>query len=100
HGCVGGGVAAVVEVANGDALNAGNREGSLKVLTSTNAGADGGKANGITRCNRARGIECTWLENRLGDCSSDDRAGTDLHELAAGQGIFGHGSFRPHKVLK
>jgi len=91
-------VTAVVEIAYRDALNARNRERCLKVLASANAGADRGEAHGVAGRNRARGgIEDVGLQNGFSDGGGDESAGTDLHELAARQGIFRHRSFRPHK---
>jgi hypothetical protein len=40
------------------------------------------------------------LQNGFSDGGGDESAGTDLHELAARQGIFGHRSFSPSQVLK
>src|SRR6266581_2783339 len=50
---LGGGVAAVVEIADSHALDAGHIERSLEVFASANAGADGGEADGVDGRNAA-----------------------------------------------
>ena len=95
--CVGGGVAAVIEIANADALHTGNAEGCLEMFASADAGADRSKVNSVAGRNRAwRSGQDMGLQYVLGDGSSDQGSGTDLHELAARQGILGH-EFSPHK---
>ena len=70
-----GGVAAVVEVADGDALNAGNLERSFEMFASANAGADGGEANGVAGSDRARRSgQHVRLQDSFGDCSSGESA--------------------------
>ena len=84
-----GGVAAVIKIADGDALNAGNAERSLEVFASANAGADGGEANGVAGRDRTRrGGEHMGLQDGFGDGGRGESAGTELNELTAGQGIF------------
>jgi hypothetical protein len=66
-----GDVAAVIKVADGDALYAGNVERSLEMFASANAGADGGEAHGVTRSDRARGRgEQVRLQHSFGDRGS------------------------------
>ena len=91
HRFLGGGVAAVVKIADRDALNAGHIERRLEMFASANAGADGGEADGVAGRNPARGsVELMRLQDVLGDGGSSDRAGTELNESTAGQGILRH----------
>ena len=86
-----GGVAAVIKVAHGDALNAGDVERSLEMFASANAGADGGEAYGVAgRDGTRRGGEQVRLQDSLGDRSSGDGASADVDELTTSQGIVSH----------
>ena len=86
-----GGVAAVIEIANRNALNTGNAERGLKMLASADTCADGGEANGIAGRDRpGRCGEQVRLQNVLGDGGRSDRAASDLHELTSGKRRFGH----------
>jgi hypothetical protein len=86
-----GDVAAVIQVADGDALNARNLEGSLKVFASADAGADGGEAYGVAGSDRtARGGKQVGLQDRFGDRSGGESAGAKVNELTTGQGILCH----------
>ncbi len=51
------GVAAVVEIAYGDALNAGHTERGLEMFASADAGADRGEADGVAGRNWARVLQ-------------------------------------------
>ena len=91
HRFLRGGVTAVVEVADGDALYAGNVKRGLEMFASANAGADGGEANGVAGRDRAcGGGEHVRLQYVLGDGGGGDSAATDLNELTTRQGIFSH----------
>src|SRR6201997_630891 len=96
-----GGMAAVVEIADGDALNAGNFEGSLEVFASANAGADGGEANGVAGGDgtRPRG-EHMRLQDIFGDGGGGDGAAAEVNELTTREGMFRHEIFRPHKCVE
>ena len=86
-----GDVAAVIEVANGDALNAGNVERSLEMFASANAGADGGEAHGVAGSDgTGRGGKQAGLQNIFGDGGGGDGAGADVDELTTSQGILSH----------
>ena len=91
HGFLRGDVAAVIEVADGDALNAGNLEGSLEMFASANAGADGGEAHGVAGSDRTgRGGEQMGLQDRLWRRVGGESAGAEMDELTTGQGILCH----------
>ena len=91
HRFAGGGVAAVVKIADADALDAGNVERSLEVFASANAGADGSEADSVAGRNAARGsIKLMRLQDVFGDGCSSDRAGTELNKSTTGQGILRH----------
>src|ERR1700756_2484047 len=93
-----GGVAAVIEVADRDALNAGNVERGFEVLASANAGADGGETDGIAGRDGARsGGEHMRLQDIIGDGGGGDSAAAELNELTTREGMFRHEIFRPHK---
>ena len=81
HRFAGGGVAAVVKIADADALNAGDVERSLEVFASANAGADRGKADGVAGRNAPRGgVELMRLQDVFGDGGGSNRAGTELNK--------------------
>ena len=64
YGFLRGDVAAVIQVADSDALDAGHVERSLEVFASANAGADGGEAHGVAGRDRARrGGKYAGLQN-------------------------------------
>ena len=85
------GVAAVVEVTNRDALDAGNAERSFEVFASANAGADGSETDGIAGSDGTRrGGKQMRLQDIFGDRGGGKSAGAEMNELTAGQGIFGH----------
>jgi hypothetical protein len=91
-GFLGGDVASVVYVADGDALNAGDLERGLQVFASANAGADGGESVRYRWERRARGRrEQMRLQNILGDRGGGECAGAEMNESDDGTGILGHG---------
>ena len=90
-GFLGGDVAAVIQIANRNALHAGDAERSFEVFTSANAGADGSEANGVAGGDGTRrGRKHFRLQNRFCDRRGGKSAGAEMHELTAGQGILGH----------
>jgi hypothetical protein len=91
HGFASGGVAAVIEVANRDALNAWNTKRCLEVLASANTGPNGGKADGIAgRYASRRSIELLGPQKVLGDGGRSDSSAADLHKLTPGKRRLGH----------
>ena len=90
NGFASGSVAAVIEVADGDALDAGNAERGLEVFASANARANGCKTDGVAGRDRAGRKQTLRLQDRFGRCRGGDSAGTDLDELTTRQGIFCH----------
>ena len=61
------------------------------MFASANAGADGGEADGIAWRNPARrSVKLMRLQDILGDGCGSDRAGAELNESTAGQGILRH----------
>ena len=86
-----GGVAAVVKIADRDALNAGNVERGLEMFASANAGADGGEANGVAGGDGARpGREHVRLQDVFGDGGGGNGAAAEVDELTTSQGILSH----------
>jgi len=84
-------VSAVIEVAHGDALNAGHVERGLEVFASANAGADGGETHGVAGRDRScRGGKHAGLQNIFCDRGGGDGAGADVDELTTSQGILSH----------
>ena len=67
-GFAGGDVASVIEIADTDALDAGNAERGVKVFASANAGADGGEADSVAgRYGASGGREDARLKDGFGD---------------------------------
>ena len=61
------------------------------MFASANAGADGSEADRVTGRNPARrSVKLMRLQDMLGDGSGSDRAGAELNESTAGQGILRH----------
>jgi hypothetical protein len=90
-GFAGGDVAAVIEIADRDALYAGNAERSFEMFASANAGADGGEADGVAGSDGTRrGGKDARLQDSLRDRRGRKSAGAEMHELTTGQGILGH----------
>jgi hypothetical protein len=90
-GFLGGDVAAVIQIANRDALDAGDAEGSFEVFASANAGADGSETNGVAGSDGTRrGGKYARLQNSLRDRGGGDGARAEVNELTTGQGILGH----------
>src|SRR5579872_5165873 len=93
-------MAAVVQVADGDALNAGHAKRSLKVFASANAGANRSEADGVAgRHGARRGRKNVGLQHRLGDGGGGESAGAELNELATRQGILSHEIFGLARIL-
>jgi hypothetical protein len=86
-----GDVAAVIQVTDRDALDAGNTKRSLEMLASANAGADGSETDGIAgsdgtrRCGKYMGLQDIFCDRGGGES-----ARAEVNELTAGQGKFGH----------
>jgi hypothetical protein len=100
-GFLGGGVAAVIQVTNRDALDAGNAERGFEVFASTNAGADGSEANGVAgRDGTRRGGKHMRLQDGFGDRGGGDSARAEVNELTTGQGILGHRILRLDFVFR
>ena len=94
-GFPGGGVAAVIKIANRNALHAGNTEGRFEMFASANAGADGGEADRVAGSHRARrGRKKARFEDDFRRAGGGESSRTDMNELTTSQGILGHEIFR------
>ncbi len=94
-----GDVAAVIEVANGDALNARNAEGGFEMLASADAGADGSETNGVAGRYRAPGGEkFVRLKKDFRGGGGGQGSGADMHELTTIQGMDSHEFAGPHSA--